>query len=316
MKYDGGKNGPGVYQRLICMMPPHTVYVEMFLGSGAILRRKRPAALSLAYELDRATIRDIAEALPADRFEPSRINADWIYPGELPGNGGTSLVFHEPGTMRRNLEVFNVDAFDAIRRKFLSGCYFWATNDPAETLIYCDPPYPDSVRSSKGKIYQNELLADQEHADLYKLLLAIPAKIMLSGYDNEIYNSLLKGWRKETIPTVNRAGKKVIETVWLNFPAPIELHDYSHVGQNHRERWNMTKRLRNWTGQLEAMEPAERGAMLSALSEAMEAFHADGRKRDEDAARSWELKAARNHKKLSPEILTPEKASADRLFEK
>lgn len=89
MRYSGGKNGSGVFQRLICMMPPHKVYVEMFLGSGAILRRKKPADLSLAYELDRATIREVAKHLPPEHFEPWNINSEWNGKDDLPGGGGS-----------------------------------------------------------------------------------------------------------------------------------------------------------------------------------------------------------------------------------
>lgn len=41
--YPGGKNGAGVYQTIINQMPPHSLYVEAFLGGGAVLRMKRPA---------------------------------------------------------------------------------------------------------------------------------------------------------------------------------------------------------------------------------------------------------------------------------
>lgn len=55
--YPGGKNGAGVYQRLINMMPPHRTYVEPFLGGGAVMRAKRPAArASLGIDADRAPI--------------------------------------------------------------------------------------------------------------------------------------------------------------------------------------------------------------------------------------------------------------------
>ena len=307
MKYQGGKNGSGVFQRLICMMPPHEIYIEAFLGSGAIMRRKRPAAKSYAYELNPATIKEFAEHLPADRFEAWSINSDWNYPGPLPGNGGTSIGFNHPGTDSIALEVFNVDAFDALQ-KFVASSYFWGYNDPGDVLLYVDPPYPNSVRSSPGKIYQFELMAETEHADLLDLLLRIPCKIMLSGYENELYNSKLKGWRKETIATTNRAGSRVIETVWLNFPEPIELHDYSHVGNDYRDRWRMTKRLNNWTGQLKAMRPAERGAMLEQLSAAMAEFNAAGKLADAKAAAAIARKAANYEKRTT---VTPKTALPD-----
>jgi hypothetical protein len=50
MPYVGGKSQSGVYQRIINLIPPHSVYIEPFLGSGAIMRLKRPAALSFGID--------------------------------------------------------------------------------------------------------------------------------------------------------------------------------------------------------------------------------------------------------------------------
>ena len=59
MTYTGGKNGAGVYQTIINQMPPHRIYVEAFLGSGAILRNKRPARVaSIGIDRDDDVIRD------------------------------------------------------------------------------------------------------------------------------------------------------------------------------------------------------------------------------------------------------------------
>jgi len=52
MNYPGGKNGSGIYQKLINLMPPHRVYIEAFLGSGAIMRLKRPAIVSIGIDSD------------------------------------------------------------------------------------------------------------------------------------------------------------------------------------------------------------------------------------------------------------------------
>jgi DNA adenine methylase len=50
MRYDGGKGR--CYQRIINLMPPHRVYIELFLGGGAVMRNKRPAASSIGIDLD------------------------------------------------------------------------------------------------------------------------------------------------------------------------------------------------------------------------------------------------------------------------
>lgn len=63
MKYPGGKNCAGTYQRIINQIPPHAVYIEPFCGSGAILRLKRPAERSIVLDLEPgalAALRDVA----------------------------------------------------------------------------------------------------------------------------------------------------------------------------------------------------------------------------------------------------------------
>lgn len=51
MRYLGGKNLSGTYQRIINLIPPHENYIEPFLGSGAIMRLKKPAARSFGVDL-------------------------------------------------------------------------------------------------------------------------------------------------------------------------------------------------------------------------------------------------------------------------
>jgi DNA adenine methylase len=55
-RYPGGKNGAGVYQQIINQMPPHEIYIETHLGSGALLRRKRPARYNLGIDIDPGAI--------------------------------------------------------------------------------------------------------------------------------------------------------------------------------------------------------------------------------------------------------------------
>lgn len=52
MRYDGGKGAMGVAQWIINQIPPHRVYIEPFLGGGAVLRLKAPAAAAIAIERD------------------------------------------------------------------------------------------------------------------------------------------------------------------------------------------------------------------------------------------------------------------------
>jgi hypothetical protein len=54
MTYPGGKSGAGVYQQIINQIPPHRVYIEPFLGRGAVLLHKRPAIVSIGIDSDTA----------------------------------------------------------------------------------------------------------------------------------------------------------------------------------------------------------------------------------------------------------------------
>jgi DNA adenine methylase len=50
MSYPGSKAGAGVWQRIIGQMPPHSVYVEPFFGSGYVFWRKQPAQSSIVID--------------------------------------------------------------------------------------------------------------------------------------------------------------------------------------------------------------------------------------------------------------------------
>lgn len=52
MSYPGSKGQAGVFQRIIGQMPPHSVYVEPFFGSGRIFHEKKPAAASVIIDIN------------------------------------------------------------------------------------------------------------------------------------------------------------------------------------------------------------------------------------------------------------------------
>lgn len=56
MAYPGGKGGSGVAQTIVNQQPPHEVYIEAFLGGGAVLRAKRPAARNVALDRSAAAL--------------------------------------------------------------------------------------------------------------------------------------------------------------------------------------------------------------------------------------------------------------------
>lgn len=54
----GSKATSGLSQAIIAAMPPHDVYIEPFLGGGAIMKRKSPAIRNIGIDLDRRALED------------------------------------------------------------------------------------------------------------------------------------------------------------------------------------------------------------------------------------------------------------------
>ncbi len=78
MRFPGGKNLAGVYQAIINQIPPHSLYVEPFCGSAAILRLKRPAAKSIAIDLDPGALAAIGGAVPAGTELVQGDGIEWL----------------------------------------------------------------------------------------------------------------------------------------------------------------------------------------------------------------------------------------------
>lgn len=230
MSYPGGKAGAGVYQTLINLMPPHRVYIEAFLGGGAILRYKRPAQNSIAIDAD-------AQVLTA-----------------FSGESGSGLP---------NVKLIHGDA-----ARILASWprHFWRE----DVLLYCDPPYLMSTRSSQRPIYRHELLTEEEHTALLRILLemaSLGVMVMISGYASSLYSTMLANWRCVTFPAMTRGGRVATEHVWMSYPEPAELHDYRYLGSNYRERERIKRKQARWKNRLETMPALERYALLSTIEE-------------------------------------------------
>lgn len=87
-------------------------------------------------------------------------------------------------------------------------------------FLYCDPPYVQSTRSSNTK-YLVEM-DDDTHKQFLDACIKSKAKILISGYDNEIYNKLNdNGFEKISFEIHTTTGthepKVKTETVWKNY---------------------------------------------------------------------------------------------------
>lgn len=113
----------------------------------------------------------------------------------------------------RQIQIENLDIIELIKKY-----------DKEDTLFYLDPPYVHDTRSAK-KVYDHEMSLDK-HIELVDTLLGIKGKVVLSGYDHEVYNRLLEeGWNKVLLGEFSKRSqrdnggelKKGNEFVWINY---------------------------------------------------------------------------------------------------
>jgi len=138
----------------------------------------------------------------------------------------------------------------------------WAGDE----LVYLDPPYPFETRSYQGKVYRHEM-TDDDHRRLLKVIKRIPARVIISSYWSKLYANALSDWRTVSFPTVKRNGERVEEWLWMNYPQPLELHDYSYVGEGFRERERIRRRLKRWVNNFRGMDAREAQAIAAALKQ-------------------------------------------------
>jgi DNA adenine methylase len=100
--------------------------------------------------------------------------------------------------------VEHLDAIDLIRRY-----------DYQDVLICADPPYVHATRNVRTGRYLFEM-SDADHVRLAEVLNAASGMVVLSGYDNPLYDNLYWGWKKVTTSAYADAGAKRTECLWIS----------------------------------------------------------------------------------------------------
>ena len=60
---------------------------------------------------------------------------------------------------------------------------------------------------------------DQDHEELLDVLMAHKGPVLLSGYDNDLYNDRLRGWHREEAVSYSQTATRRQEVLWMNFEA-------------------------------------------------------------------------------------------------
>ena len=98
--------------------------------------------------------------------------------------------------------------------------------DSSDSFFYLDPPYLPSTRRSGGYSYEMTL---DDHSQMVKMLSSANGKIMLSGYDNKLYDQL--GYNRIDFKTHSYMSSSLqkgkddvdserIESIWINYDIP------------------------------------------------------------------------------------------------
>jgi DNA adenine methylase len=93
--------------------------------------------------------------------------------------------------------------------------------DGPGTLVYCDPPYPHSTRSTPDAYGPYEM-SERQHRELLDTLRHIEGRAMLSGYRSAVYDTMLVDWTRHDFDLPNNAAggatkRRMTECVWCNF---------------------------------------------------------------------------------------------------
>ena len=252
LKYPGAKWR--IADWIISHFPPHKVYLEPFFGSGACFFNKVPAYIETINDLDgdivnlfkvcREHPQELAQLInltpfARDEFQNCYERSDnpieqarrtivryhqsfgtsnssknsWKNVQQSGGPRCATMwndlpeIIMEVCNRLKAAQIENMDALTLISRY-----------DKVDTLIYCDPPYLRDIR--KKNIYACEM-SDNKHIELLSVLKQSKSKIILSGYDNELYNSELKGWFTNEKETTAQMGLYRTEKLWMNYDPGI-----------------------------------------------------------------------------------------------
>lgn len=235
--YNGGKSGNGTYQQIINHIPPHGIYIAPFAGHDGVFQKIRRSDISILNDKDQRVIETWKRVLK------NCIVCENYMQGDL---------FEQP---EKPVVILRNQDYTSIIAKF---------KDTPDAFIYCDPPYKMDTRRSNKKIYLFDWEEDKEHEDFLKLCITATTAVMISAYESDLYNDLLKGWNTHRFMSMTRIGLRQ-EIIYYNYPKPTVLHDFQYLGKNYRERERIKRKVIRFESKMNRLPDIERAAILSNL---------------------------------------------------
>lgn len=251
IKYPGSKWN--IASWIIQHFPSHKVYCEPFFGSGGVFFTKTPSFIETINDIDG----DIVNLFKVCRERPEELSrmieltpwsrAEYIACADPATNEverarrtivrfkqshsgcnhlkswRSSQSANSPSNTKswnelpeliievcNRLKEAQIENRDALK---IIECY-----NNADSLIYLDPPYPLQTRNCK--MYKSEM-SDESHYKLLDIITKSKAAVCISSYENDLYNTMLKDWYKDSKSTIALTGDKRTEVIYMNYQPPI-----------------------------------------------------------------------------------------------
>lgn len=263
MKYPGSKWA--IANWIIGFFPEHHSYLEPFFGSGAVLFNKPRSNIETVNDLDgnvinlfewikkdpdrlayeiyftpyaREAYENAFTVVPENSLQRAvnfyirlnmghgfRTNGEKVgWKNDIQGRERGYAAFDwcnlpekimQAAERLRGVQIENRPAVELIQN----------FNFP-NVLIYLDPPYMLSTRY--GRQYKYEM-SDSDHNDLIDAILVHKGPVLLSGYDNDLYNDRLKKWYRKENTCYSQVGTKKKEILWMNFEKNRQMNIFDYV---------------------------------------------------------------------------------------
>lgn len=256
IRYHGGKFRLAPW--IIEQMPEHNCYVEPFGGAAGVLLQKPRSYAEVYNDLDGEVV-NLFRVLRDPQLNQQLQDACVLTPYSRDEFCAAREATDDPVERARRMVVRACMGFGSVsgiggnsgfrsdsKRKYATAAHLWErfpsnlaaicqrlqgviienkdalavmrAHDAETTLHYIDPPYMPEARVQGNRYYNHEMTA-QGHEQLLAVAGTMTGMVMISGYDSEVYNDMLKGWKKTekgSRISAGRGTKVRTECLWVN----------------------------------------------------------------------------------------------------